>query len=155
MRGAPAARSVGLPHRFDVRDRTDHRPYLRLHVRLDGQVRPPGGRVQESDGSRAAHPVALGDLVAARLPQRDPATQEAEGVEEPGADVVGLEPAGFINRLRDYAYPMSQRAWATTGPNGAQQAADSRGIRAYIITMPDTNHATNRMQPKMPSHRWT
>lgn len=27
----------------------------------------------------------------------------------------GLEPAGFLNRLRDFAYPMSQRAWALTG----------------------------------------
>lgn len=27
----------------------------------------------------------------------------------------GLEPVGALNRLRDYAYPLSQRAWAATG----------------------------------------
>lgn len=36
----------------------------------------------------------------------------------------GLEPVGILNRLRDYAYPISQRAWGATGPDGAQQAAE-------------------------------
>ena len=36
----------------------------------------------------------------------------------------GLEPVGILNRLRDYAYPLSQRAWGATGPDGAQQAAE-------------------------------
>ncbi len=64
------------------------------------------------------HPVA-GLRVGSRLPN--------------GADALrfnpfntggGLEPTGALNRLRDYAYPMSQRAWASTGPGGAQEVAE-------------------------------
>lgn len=36
----------------------------------------------------------------------------------------GLVPAGVLNRLRDYAYPLSQRAWALTGRAGEQLAAE-------------------------------
>jgi hypothetical protein len=36
----------------------------------------------------------------------------------------GLQPAGILNRLRDYAYPLSQRAWALTGRAGEQAAAE-------------------------------
>ena len=38
----------------------------------------------------------------------------------------GLEPAGFINRLRAWSYPMSQAAWRRTRPGGgaAQEAAE-------------------------------
>ena len=37
----------------------------------------------------------------------------------------GLEPHGLVNRLRDYAYPLSQRAWARSGDRKqAQQRAD-------------------------------
>ena len=36
----------------------------------------------------------------------------------------GLEPAGFLNRLRDIAYPLSQRAWGRMG-SGEQAAADA------------------------------
>jgi hypothetical protein len=33
----------------------------------------------------------------------------------------GLRPIGFLNRLRDYAYPMSQAAWARRGGRRAKQ----------------------------------
>jgi hypothetical protein len=45
----------------------------------------------------------------------------------------GLQPAGVLNRLRDYAYPLSQKAWALTGGAGEQAAAEAavqRGPRA-------------------------
>ena len=45
VRGAPAARRVGRPHRLDVRDGADHRPDLRLHVRLDGGLRRAPARL--------------------------------------------------------------------------------------------------------------
>ena len=35
----------------------------------------------------------------------------------------GLELAGALNRLRDYAYPLSQAAWARTERNGAERQA--------------------------------
>ncbi|HEY0633598.1 MAG TPA: hypothetical protein VGC98_16195 [Thermoleophilaceae bacterium] len=38
----------------------------------------------------------------------------------------GLEPIGFLNRLRAYAYPLSQRAWGSTGERAsAQRRADA------------------------------
>jgi hypothetical protein len=33
----------------------------------------------------------------------------------------GLEPVGLLNRLRDYAYPLSQAAWARRGGRGVEQ----------------------------------
>lgn len=50
----------------------------------------------------------------------------------------GLELAGALNRLRDYAYPMSQRAWAATGPDGAQEAAEREVSR---VTAPERGAA--------------
>lgn len=38
----------------------------------------------------------------------------------------GLEPVGFLNRLRDYAYPLSQAAWGRRGDRAtAQRRADA------------------------------
>jgi hypothetical protein len=37
----------------------------------------------------------------------------------------GLAPTGFLNRLRDYAYPLSQRAWGTGKHAADQQAAET------------------------------
>jgi hypothetical protein len=33
----------------------------------------------------------------------------------------GLEPVGLLNRLRDYAYPLSQAAWARRSDRAAKQ----------------------------------
>lgn len=44
----------------------------------------------------------------------------------------GLEPVGFLNRLRDYAYPLSQAAWARRGGGAdAQRLADAQ-LRASL-----------------------
>jgi hypothetical protein len=54
----------------------------------------------------------------------------------------GLDPAGFLNRLRDIAYPLSQRAWGRTGGAGAQAAARTAvGTRRYSTK----NRAHTRM----------
>jgi hypothetical protein len=37
----------------------------------------------------------------------------------------GLEPTGLLNRLRDYAYPLSQRAWRRAGRAEQQAAAET------------------------------
>ena len=37
----------------------------------------------------------------------------------------GLEPTGLLNRLRDYAYPLSQRAWGRAGGENDQAAAET------------------------------
>jgi hypothetical protein len=44
----------------------------------------------------------------------------------------GLEPTGFLNRLRDIAYPLSQRAWGRMGRADDQVAASTAaGISRY------------------------
>lgn len=46
----------------------------------------------------------------------------------------GLEPVGFLNRLRDYAYPLSQAAWARRGDGkGAQRRADAELDRTRTL----------------------
>lgn len=37
----------------------------------------------------------------------------------------GLQPVGLLNRLRDYAYPLSQRTWGRLGPGERQSAAEA------------------------------
>lgn len=41
----------------------------------------------------------------------------------------GLEPASMLNRLRDYAYPLSQRAWARRGDHAEDQRRAERALR--------------------------
>jgi hypothetical protein len=56
----------------------------------------------------------------------DPLPPEADALRfNPWNTGGGLEPAGVLNRLRDYAYPLSQRAWARTGQAGQQAAAEA------------------------------
>lgn len=48
----------------------------------------------------------------------------------------GLVPVGALNRLRDYAYPLSQRAWGSTGERAhAQRQADAE-VRALAARTP-------------------
>lgn len=42
----------------------------------------------------------------------------------------GLEPSGPLNRLRDYAYPLSQRAWGATGDRARLQRRADAEARA-------------------------
>jgi hypothetical protein len=65
-------------------------------LRFELCVAPPWGRF---------HPVGQ-VRIGGRLPQELDATHFSVW-NSPG----GLRPAGVLNRLRDYAYPMSQRAW--------------------------------------------
>jgi hypothetical protein len=56
----------------------------------------------------------------------DPLPPEADALRfNPRNAGGGLEPAGFLNRLRDVAYPLSQRAWGRTGRAGEQAAAEA------------------------------
>jgi hypothetical protein len=41
----------------------------------------------------------------------------------------GLEPVGLLNRLRDYAYPLSQAAWARRGDRAARQVEADATLR--------------------------
>lgn len=41
----------------------------------------------------------------------------------------GIAPAGVLNRLRDYAYPLSQTAWSRRRDNGRRQALAEAQLR--------------------------
>jgi hypothetical protein len=87
--------------------------------------RPPGDTELDRLGAAAAS----GDLrfelaVAAPLGRFEPVAElHVRERLDPALDAVrfdpwncggGLEPSGFLNRLRDYAYPLSQAAWRIT-----------------------------------------
>jgi hypothetical protein len=72
------------------------------------------------------HPVA-------ELRVGDPLPPEADALLfNPWNSGGGLEPAGFLNRLRDIAYPLSQRAWGRGGRAADQAAASTAaGMSRY------------------------
>ena len=92
--GAQLRRLADAARRDADRARALEEHPVDVHVRLDGQVRPLGHRVQEGDGGRAAHAVALGHLVpadavlrgavevvvAARARPRAPASTQASAI---------------------------------------------------------------------------
>jgi hypothetical protein len=101
-----------------------------------GSPRPEGG--DELD--RLAAAAATGDLVfdlavsevwgrfhpVAELRVGKPLPSEADALLfNPWNTGGGLELTGFLNRLRDVAYPLSQRAWARAGRAGDQAAAET------------------------------
>jgi hypothetical protein len=44
----------------------------------------------------------------------------------------GLQPVGLLNRLRDYAYPLSQRAWAQRNDQAARQIEADATLRRLV-----------------------
>ena len=97
--------------------------------------RPDGGNELE----RLAAAAATGELVfdlavaeawgrfrpVAELRVGDPLPAEADALLfNPWNSGGGLEPSGFLNRLRDIASPLSQRAWGRAGRAGDQVAAE-------------------------------
>src|SRR5215204_6149551 len=62
----------------------------------------------------------------AELRVGDPLPPEADALRfNPWNAGGGLEPTGLLNRLRDYAYPLSQRAWGRAGGENDQAAAET------------------------------
>ncbi len=97
--------------------------------------RPPGGDELERLRAAAATGELVFDLAVAEIWGRfTPVAElrvttalpdEADALRfNPWNTGGGLEPAGVLNRMRDYAYPLSQRAWALTGRGGAQATAE-------------------------------
>jgi hypothetical protein len=58
----------------------------------------------------------------------------------------GLEPVGVLNRLRDYAYPLSQRAWGTTGDRANEQQLADVELRA-LASLQAKTAATGAASP--------
>lgn len=48
----------------------------------------------------------------------------------------GMQPSGVLNRLRDYAYPLSQRAWARRRDGGRAQALAEAQLRTLHDAAP-------------------
>lgn len=97
-----------------------------------GSPRPPGGDELDRLAAAASTGALVFDLAVAEARGRFRPVAELRvgGRLPPEADALrfnpwnsggGLEPAGALNRLRDYAYPLSQRAWGRT--RAAEQAA--------------------------------
>lgn len=97
--------------------------------------RPGGADELERLAAAAATGALVFDLAVAEVWGRfravaelrvgDPLPPEADALRfNPRNAGGGLEPAGFLNRLRDIAYPLSQRAWGRTGRAGQQAAAE-------------------------------
>ena len=105
--------------------------------------RPEGGNELERLAAAAATGALVFDLAVAQVWGRfrpvaelrvgDPLPPEADALLfNPWNSGGGLKPAGFLNRLRDIAYPLSQRAWGRTGHAGDQAAASTAaGISRY------------------------
>jgi hypothetical protein len=105
--------------------------------------RPEGGNELERLAAAAATGALVFDVAVAGVWGRfrsvaelrvgDPLPPETDALLfNPWNSGGGLEPAGFFNRLRDIAYPLSQRAWGRTGRAGDQAAASTAaGISRY------------------------
>lgn len=140
---APVAHHVFLP----ARD-AQQRPYSSSLPYRVGDRTLLVGALPRPDSPRPQDGNELERLVSAAATQRlvfDLAVAEVWGRFEPVAELRvgaplppeadalrfnpwhtggGIEPTGLINRLRDYAYPLSQRAWALTGGADDQLAAE-------------------------------
>jgi hypothetical protein len=105
--------------------------------------RPDGGTELERLAAAAATGSLVFDLAVAEvwgrfrpvaeLRVRNPLPPEADALLfNPWNSGGGLEPAGFLNRLRDIAYPLSQRAWGRGGRARDQAAASTAaGMSRY------------------------
>jgi hypothetical protein len=103
--------------------------------------RPDSPRVEGGDElERLAAAAATGALVfdlavaevwgrfqaVADLHIGDPLPPEADALRfNPWNAGGGIQPIGLLNRLRDYAYPLSQRAWGRAQRAGEQTAAET------------------------------
>ena len=105
--------------------------------------RPEGDHELERLAAAAATGALVFDLAVAEVWGRfrsvaelrvgDPLPPEADALLfNPWNSGGGLKPAGFLNRLRDIAYPLSQRAWGRTGRTADQAAASTAaGMSRY------------------------
>ncbi|WP_372792032.1 hypothetical protein [Paraconexibacter sp.] len=148
--GAPGLRHVFLPA-GDVQQRlySSSLLYRAGSERFVIAVRPvadsprPGGDDEFDRLARAAATGALRfELVIARptgsftrvgeLRIRDPLPDTLDALRfNPFNCGGGLEPTGLLNRLRDYAYPLSQRAWARRRDHADEQERADAGMRDF------------------------
>ncbi len=145
---APVLRHIFLPS-ADVQQRlySSSLPYRAGEDTFVIGVRPVAGSPRPSEGDefdRLARAAATGalrfELVIATATGRFERVGEL-GIRSQLPDAFdalrfnpfncggGLEPAGMLNRLRDYAYPLSQRAWALRDDHAADQRRAEVALR--------------------------
>jgi hypothetical protein len=138
-----------LHHLFVPASDVQQRPYSSsLRYRACGETflvgavpRPESPRFEDGDElERIAAAAATGALVfdlavaevwgrfrpVAEIRVADPLPPETDALRfNPWNAGGGLEPTGLLNRLRDYAYPLSQRAWGRARRANDQAAAEA------------------------------
>jgi hypothetical protein len=132
----PASDVQQRPYSSSLPYRTGERRLLIGVLPRPDTPRPEGGNELERLEAAASTGALVFDLAVAEMWGRfRPIAELRVGHPlPPAADALrfnpwncggGLEPAGFLNRLRDHAYPLSQRAWAARGHAAHQEAAES------------------------------
>lgn len=132
----PAADVQQRPYSSSLPYRAGERSLLVGAVPRADSPRPEDGNELEKLAAAAATGGLVFDLAVAEmwgrfrpvaeLRVRGPLPPEADALRfNPWNSGGGLELTGALNRLRDIAYPLSQRAWGRAGRAGEQAAADS------------------------------
>ncbi len=132
----PAADFQQRPYSSSLPYRVGHRTLLVGTTPRADSPRPAG----ENELSRLAAAAATGKLIfdvavsevwgrfrpVAELHVGDALPPETDALRfNPFNSGGGLEPSGVLNRMRDIAYPLSQRAWGRMGHAAEQAAADA------------------------------
>jgi hypothetical protein len=149
----PAGDVQQRPYSSSLRYRAGERTFL-----VGTVPRPESPRFEDGNElERLAAAAATGQLVfdlavaevwgrfrpVAELRVGDPLPPEADALRfNPWNTGGGLELAGFLNRLRDIAYPLSQRAWGRAGREDDQAAASTAAGTSRYSTK---NRAHTRM----------
>lgn len=132
----PASDVQQRPYSSSLPYRAGDRRLLVGAVPRPDSPRPAGGNELERLAAAAATGALVFDLAVAEMWGRfrpvaelhlgDPLPPEFDALRfnpwNAGGD---LEPTGLLNRLRDYAYPLSQRAWSS---EGAEQAVAETAV---------------------------
>jgi len=139
----PASDVQQRPYSSSLPYRVGDRKLLVGAVPRPDSPRPTGGNELERLAAAAATGALVFDLAVAEMWGRfrpvaelhlgDPLPPEADALRfnpwNAGGD---LQPTGLLNRLRDYAYPLSQRAWGRTGKAEQQAAAETAVERRHV-----------------------
>ena len=132
----PAADVQQRPYSSSLPYRVGDGTFLVGAVPRAESPRPDGGNELERLAAAAATGALVFDLAVAEVWGRfrpvaalrvgDPLPPQADALLfNPWNSGGGIEPSGFLNRLRDVAYPLSQRAWGARGRASEQAAAEA------------------------------
>ena len=136
----PAADAQQRPYSTSLPYRAGDANFIVGVVPDAGAPRPPGGdEFDRLDRAAATGRLTFGLAIASaggrfrrvgtlHVAGRMPETVDALRF-NPFNSGGGMQPSGVLNRLRDYAYPLSQRAWARRRDGGRAQALAEAELR--------------------------